>query len=95
MGMYHTVNEAVEALNNILDEFTGRSCIFDVGCMIVDDIVSYTPFITYNWGVYEEPGIVTIYNSDAAVVMQLFGDDNNRIENWKLSLTTIQEMIGL
>lgn len=92
---YHTINEAVYALNNILDVFVDRFCTFENGCEIVSDITAYTPFNTNDWGVYYEEGIITIYNNDAEAVMQIFGNDNNRIESWKFSLKTIQNMSGL
>jgi len=92
---YSTINEAVYSLNNILDVFVDRFCTFENGCEIVSDITAYTPFDTSDWGVYYEEGIITLYNNDAEVVMQVLGDNNNRIYNWKFSISAIQNMTGL
>jgi hypothetical protein len=98
MEMYKTAHEAYIALDNILTKFAGQPCTFDNGCEIVSDITAYTPFNTNEWGVYEEEnnGHVTIYNNDSAAVIQLLrGIDSGNIVATKVSMTTLQEMLGV
>lgn len=97
--MYNTVNEAVYVLNNILDLYINRACMFHVGLEIVDDIEDDTPFNTADWGVYEdqEKQTVHIYNEHSNEVAVLYGSDSseNIIKDFKVWASTVQDMIGL
>lgn len=95
---YTSVHEAYMDIDNILTEFDGQPCTFDIGCDIVSAIYEQTLFNTDDWGVYKEDnnGHVTIYNNDSEAVIQLLiGVDSGNIVANKVSMTTLQEMIGL
>ncbi|AIW03188.1 hypothetical protein CPT_Mater31 [Bacillus phage Mater] len=97
--MYNTVNEAIYVLNNIMDLYINRACMFHVGLEIVDDIEDDTPFNTADWGVYEdqEKQTVHIYNehSNEVAVIRSCGTDKNVIKDFIIWGSTIQDMIGL
>jgi hypothetical protein len=95
---YNDVHEAYIDIDNILTEFAGQPCTFDIGCDIVSAIHEQTLLSTDDWGVYKEDnnGHVTIYNNDSEAVIQLLiGVDSGNIVANKVSMTTLQEMIGL